>query len=202
MPLLPNGHTLHPTLCSMVRLHRLLGYVSAHSSARKIYRASDMILRVLSDASYLSRLNAGSVVGSYHFLGCNLDDSWVSHPHLCPFDKNSRCLLFCCRIRVRKNFRRRPNSHRRMDDSRKCWSSPAPDPAILPQRTTNALQAVGISNSSVTQTMSKAADMRFNWVCDRVRQAETGGRQFIVMHLPGLQNIADFFHQIASRRLP
>jgi len=53
----------------MARLERLLGYVSAHPSARKIYRASDMILRVLSDASYLSRPNAGSVAGSYHFLG-------------------------------------------------------------------------------------------------------------------------------------
>jgi hypothetical protein len=40
-----------------------------------------MILRVLSDASYyLSRPNAGSVAGSYHFLGSNLDDSWVNHP--------------------------------------------------------------------------------------------------------------------------
>ncbi len=30
--------------------------------------------------------------------------------------------------------------------------------------------------------------MRFHWVRDRVTQG-----QFVVMHLPGLQNIADFF---------
>ena len=36
--------------------------------------------------------------------------------------------------------------------------------------------------------MSKSLDMRFHWVRDRVRQG-----QFRVMHLPGLQNIADFF---------
>ncbi len=35
----------HPTLGTMARLERLLGYVSAHPAARKIYRASDMILR-------------------------------------------------------------------------------------------------------------------------------------------------------------
>ncbi len=37
----------HPTLGTMERLERLLGYVSAHPSGRKIYKASDMILRVL-----------------------------------------------------------------------------------------------------------------------------------------------------------
>jgi hypothetical protein len=36
--------------------------------------------------------------------------------------------------------------------------------------------------------MSKSLDMRLHWVCDRVKQG-----QFVVQHLPGLQNIADFF---------
>ncbi len=36
--------------------------------------------------------------------------------------------------------------------------------------------------------MSKSLDMRLHWVRDRIRQG-----QFVVQHLPGLQNIADFF---------
>jgi hypothetical protein len=36
------------------RLQRLLGYVGAHPDGWNIFRASDMVLRVLSDASYLS----------------------------------------------------------------------------------------------------------------------------------------------------
>ncbi len=50
-----------PTLSTMSRLQRLLGYVAAHPDGRKNFRASDMLLRVLSDASFLSRPNAGSV---------------------------------------------------------------------------------------------------------------------------------------------
>ena len=50
-----------PTSATMLRLDRLLGYAFPHPNGRKFYRASDMILRVLSDASYLSRPKAGSV---------------------------------------------------------------------------------------------------------------------------------------------
>ena len=39
-----------------------------------------MILRVLSDASYLSRPSAGSVSGSHHFLGDENDDGLLNHP--------------------------------------------------------------------------------------------------------------------------
>jgi hypothetical protein len=44
----------YPTLSTTTRLQRLLGYVTAHPDGRKIFRASDMLLRVLSDASFIS----------------------------------------------------------------------------------------------------------------------------------------------------
>ncbi len=53
---------------TMARLQRLLGYVAAHPDGRKFFRASDMLLRVLSDASFLSRPNAGSVAGDLSYL--------------------------------------------------------------------------------------------------------------------------------------
>jgi hypothetical protein len=56
-------YKVSPTLSTMARLERLLGYVAAHPDGRKIFRASDMLLRVPSDASFLSRPNAGSVAG-------------------------------------------------------------------------------------------------------------------------------------------
>ncbi len=46
-----------PTLSTMARLQRLLDYVAAHPDGRKIFRASDMLLPVLSDASFLSLPN-------------------------------------------------------------------------------------------------------------------------------------------------
>ncbi len=68
----------------MTRLDRLLGFVSSHPNGRKVYRASDMILCVYSDASYLSRPRAGSVAGSTHYMRSPsmtfLTDDPINHP--------------------------------------------------------------------------------------------------------------------------
>jgi hypothetical protein len=55
-----------PTTATIARLDRRLGYTAAHPNGRTIYRASDMVLRCYSDASYLSRPRAGSVAGGHH----------------------------------------------------------------------------------------------------------------------------------------
>ena len=57
------------TLGTLKRLERLLGFVSTHRHGSRVFRASDMLLTVFSDASYLSRSRARSVAGSYHHLG-------------------------------------------------------------------------------------------------------------------------------------
>jgi hypothetical protein len=56
------------TLDTLHRLDRLLGYAPAHRNGHRLYYASDMILEIFSDASYLSRPRARSVAGSYHHL--------------------------------------------------------------------------------------------------------------------------------------
>jgi predicted transposase YdaD len=48
--------------------------------------------------------------------------------------------------------------------------------------------AAGISNSTVKQRRSKAIDMRFYWIRDRVKQG-----QFLVYWKPGATNRADYF---------
>jgi hypothetical protein len=143
-----------------------------------------MILRVLSDASYLSRPNAGSVAGSYHFLGSSLDASWVNHPT----SAHSTKIPVVCSFVAESEYSARvfcsgPNRHRRAGHSPKFLTPPAPDPVYCDNEC-----AVGIANSSVTQKMSKSLDVRLHSVRDRVQQG-----QFVVLHLPGLQNIADFF---------
>ena len=173
----------HPTLGTMERLERLLGYVSAHPSGRKIYKASDMILRVLSDASYLSRPNAGSVAGSYHFLGSSLDDSWVNHP----ISAHSTKIPVVCSFVAESEYAGVFAAARIATDERAILENFGHPQPPTPLYCDNEC-AVGIANSSVTQKMSKSLDMRLHWVRDRVKQG-----QFVVQHLPGLQNIADFF---------
>jgi hypothetical protein len=58
-----------PTENTMKRVNQFLDYMWAHPDAKIRYRASDMILNVHSDASYLSAPKARSRAGGYFFLG-------------------------------------------------------------------------------------------------------------------------------------
>jgi hypothetical protein len=64
---------------------------------------------------------------------------------------------------------------------------------------TNNSTATGIANDSVKQKQSKAMDMRFYWIWDRVRQ-----EQFIVYWQHGTTNQADCFtkHYPAKGKTP
>jgi hypothetical protein len=58
--------------------------------------------------------------------------------------------------------------------------------------------AYGIATGTVKQKRSKAIDMRFYWLCDRVRQ-----KQFYIYWCPGAGNKADYFtkhHPTAHHR--
>jgi hypothetical protein len=58
-----------PTENTMKRVKQFLDYMWTHPDAIILYRASDMILNVHSDASYLSAPKARSRAGGYFFLG-------------------------------------------------------------------------------------------------------------------------------------
>jgi hypothetical protein len=62
----------------MVELERLLGFGASHRDGRKIFHPSDMLLDILTDASYLSRPKAGSVGGSFHHLTRDNDPDFVN----------------------------------------------------------------------------------------------------------------------------
>jgi hypothetical protein len=53
------------------------------SRRSEFFQASDMLLRVLSDASFLSRPNAGSVDYGLSYLGLIEDDDLFNHPISC-----------------------------------------------------------------------------------------------------------------------
>jgi hypothetical protein len=59
---------------TMKRINQFLDYMWTHPDAIIWYRASDMILNVHSDVSYLSAPKARSRVGGYFFLGSLLHD--------------------------------------------------------------------------------------------------------------------------------
>jgi hypothetical protein len=58
-----------PTEKTLARVNQFLDYMWTHPNAKIRYRASDMILNVHADASYLSAPKAQSCAGGYFFLG-------------------------------------------------------------------------------------------------------------------------------------
>jgi hypothetical protein len=53
---------------------------------------------------------------------------------------------------------------------------------------TDSTTATGYSNGTIKQKRTKAIDMRFYWIKDRLKQG-----QFKIFLGPGFQNLADYF---------
>ncbi len=170
------------TLSTMARLQRLLGYVAAHPDGRKIFRASDMLLRVLSDASFLSRPNAGSVAGGLSYLGLTDDDelTWLTTPS--PATPPAS-LLSVPLSRRRSTLAYTPLP---ATEERKILANMGHPQPATPLFCDNEV-AIGIAADTVSQRMSKATDMRLHWIRDRVRQGH-----FHVVFIRG------FFHQASA----
>jgi hypothetical protein len=52
----------------MAAITKLLNYAALHPDAVLLYRASDIVLRIDSNASYLSKAKSSSACAGYHFL--------------------------------------------------------------------------------------------------------------------------------------
>ncbi len=109
-------HTLgsvqaRPTLNDMRKMERLLQYVSAHQNHGVRFHASSMQLQIQSDASYLCRPNARSVLGGFHYLG---SIELINGPFFCTSKNYFVRGNISCRSRVRCSIpkcpKRRPVS--------------------------------------------------------------------------------------------
>jgi hypothetical protein len=61
------------TAATAEKIIKLLKYCTTHSEANLRYHASDMILNIHSDASYLSEREAKSRAGGFFYMGSNND---------------------------------------------------------------------------------------------------------------------------------
>jgi hypothetical protein len=172
-----------PTTETITRLDRLLGSVSAHPNGRKVYRASDMMLRCFTDASYLSRPRAGSVAGGHHFLGDLLDTAPINHPistHCTRIPVVCHCVAEAEYAGTFASARIATIERRILED----MGHPQPRTPIFCDNEV----AIGLATDSINLKMSKSIDMRWHWVRDRMKQGH-----FRSVFVPGLRNHADFF---------
>ncbi|CAM9543425.1 unnamed protein product, partial [Ectocarpus fasciculatus] len=178
----------HPTENTLVAAHHLLQYFATYPSASVTYRASGMILRIHSDASYLSEPNAGSRLGALEYLGSEGDQDEPP--------SNGLVNVISCRSDVvtssacESEWAAIFKACKEAQESRQTLSDLG-----FPQQATIVTSdnkcAVGLCNGTVKPKRSKAMDMRFHWVTDRVRQG-----QFIIRWAPGDTNYADYFTKL------
>ena len=144
-----------------------------------------MILKIHSDGSYLSKSKARSQCGGHFFLG---------NKTVCHNNNNNGAVL--TNAKMLRNvvasaaeaeygclFK---NAHLGLP----LWNvlivmgHPQPPTPVLIDNTT----AEGLANKKIKQTVSKAIDMRYHWIRDRIKQ-----NQFHVYWGPGTENKAGYF---------
>jgi hypothetical protein len=169
---------------TMEHLVYFLNYCASHPDAKLRYHRSDMILHCESDASYLTEPHARSRAGGYHYLG--------NHPSKPP-RHNGPVLTISKVIKAVMSAASEAESGSLFLNGKEATVIRTSleelghlQPAT-PIATDNSTSA-GIMNRSVKQQRSKAMDMRFYWVQDRVDQ-----EQFRIYWAPGRTNLGDYF---------
>ena len=169
-----------PTKADMTKLDRLLQYASTHRHNGVRFYASDMIYRMLSDASYLCRPRAKSVYGLIGYLGLL---EWINGPIFCTSKMISCVVASAAEAELAGGFQAAQigAQHRlTLQD----FGYPQPPTSLRMDNTV----ALGIASGKTNGKRSKSMDMRFFWLADRVRQ-----KQFYCDHIKGRWNAADFF---------
>jgi hypothetical protein len=167
-------------------VNHMLDYCATHPDATIRFRASDMILNIHSDASYLNAPEARSRVGGHFFLG------WLPRDNL-PIRLNgaihviSTILKFVAAsaaeaelgglfVNAKEGRVLRLILHE--------MGHPQPATPIHVDNST----AVGIANNTVKRQRSRSMEMRYFWIADQVRRGI-----FNVKWHPGLEQLGDYY---------
>jgi hypothetical protein len=148
--------------------NQLLDYLATRTEATIKYHASDMILHIHSNTSYLSISHARSLLGGLFFCGDkppNEDTLNGLILNMASVIKN--VVASAAESEVGACFQNaQSGSPLRVTPTELGHTQPD-----TPLRTDNS-RAFGILNETIKQKRSKAMDMRCNWLPDRVHQKE------------------------------
>jgi hypothetical protein len=185
------------TTTTIKAVSHLLDYCSTHPESTIRYFASDMQLKIHSDASYLSEPRAKSRIGGYFYLGNKTNSSMKplsNGPLLC----HTTVLKHVVSSVAEAEFCALFVNAKEDTATRRTLAEMGHNQDATELKTDNTT-ADGIINNTVQQKRSKAMDMRLYWVKDRVEQY-----QFNVGWAPGDTNIGDYFtkhHSPAHHKL-
>jgi hypothetical protein len=174
-----------PTTRTLDAVMYFLQYAATYPDATLTYYPSDMRLVIYSDASYLSETNARSRAGGLHYL------SSKGNPITAPINGAVEAISTIIPTVVSAaseaetaalfvNGQAGVPTRLTLTD----LGYPQSGTPIISDNTT----AIGFANNSVRLKRSKAIDMRYHWIKDRVARGE-----YSVAWGPGADNFADYF---------
>ena len=179
-----------PTEKTMSELTWFLDYCAAHPDATIRFNTSEMTLWTASNASYLSEPKAKSRAGGLFFLS-----NKTKKPGQPPTQPSKPNGIVSCLAKIIKNVMSSAMEAEvcaAFETAREACPMQVtleemghPQPPT-PMKVDNAA-AVGFANNSIKPRRSKAIDMRFHWIANRVKQG-----QFVVYWSPGDQNWAEY----------
>jgi hypothetical protein len=177
-----------PTEATARAAEHFLQYAASWPNASIVYHASDMRLAVDSDASYLSESHARSRVAGHHYLTTNGDNPKPNGAIdvVCSILGTVAASAFEAELGAMfTNGQVAAGIRNTLSD------------LGFPQQATHINAdnetAVNVASGTAKQRSSKAIDMRYHWILDRIRLG-----QFVVTWAPGITNGADFFTKVHS----
>lgn len=169
-----------------IAVQQFLDYAASFPQATVRYKASSMILHIHSDASYLSESKARSRAGGIFFLSDSPESGTVpplnGAIHITSVIMKN-VLASAAEAELAALFFNAQDACTIQQTLTDLGHIQPPTPLQTDNNCAN-----GIINGTVKQKRSKAIDMRFYWLCDRVEQ-----QQFQVKWAPGITNLGDYF---------
>ena len=170
-------------------IQHILNYCETNPNATIQYKASDMILKSHSDASYLSEPIAQSRCVGYFYLGTKPDTPhYHNGPNLSTTNIINTVVTSAAEAEyVSLNMNAKtavPIRHTLIE-----LGYEQPPTPIQADNTT----AVGLANDSIEQKYSKPLNMRWHCLKDQVKLGH-----FYVYFKPGAENKADYFTKVHS----
>ena len=179
------GEQAKPTEKTLKRVKQFLDYMWTHPDARIRFRASDMVLNVHSDASYLSAPKARSRAGGYFFLGSLPKDNE-------PIALNGAFYVLCTILKLVASsaaeaelgalFLNAKQAKIIVITLEELGHPQPPTPMHVDNSTT-----VGIVNSTIKRQKSRSMEMRYMWLLDQEAQS-----LFTFHQHPGQENLGDY----------
>jgi hypothetical protein len=148
---------------------KLLNYCNTHPETKIRYHASDMILHIHSDASYLSENEAKSRVSGFFYMGNKTNtDKKITNGAILIISKVLKHVMSSpAEAEIGAVFINAKEGAVLRTTLEELGHKQPPTPMETDNTT-----ATGYSNGTIKQKRTKAMDMRFYWIKDRVKQGQ------------------------------